>query len=121
MTTHDESMNDEWNGEAGARLKSLPAERAPSREMKRRTLEAARAAGYVRAKPSRTVARSVARSVALLAAAALIFFAGTLLGYALPRRATPAAGKAESANHEAVALAPGFTINSEPKRHIVWY
>jgi hypothetical protein len=117
MSMHDESMNDEWNGEVDARLKSLPADRAPSREMKRRTLEAARAAGHVRAKPRPTVARSVA----VIAAAALVFLAGTLVGYALPRRAAPAAGTADSANHEAVALAPGFTINSEPKRHIVWY
>jgi hypothetical protein len=117
MSMHDESTNDEGNGEFDASVRSLPAERAPSREMKRRTLEAARAAGYVRA----TQRPTVARSVALIAAAALVFLAGTLVGYALPRRAAPAAGTADSANHEAVALAPGFTINSEPKRHIVWY
>ncbi len=114
---HDESMNDEGSDEFDASIRSLPAERAPSREMKRRTLEAARVAGHVRANPS----RAVARSVAFLAAAALIFIAGTLVGYALPRRAVPAAGTVDSTNHAAVAFAPGFTINSEPKRHIVWY
>ena len=117
MNIYDESNHDEGNAEYLARLGALSEERMPSREMKQRTLEAARAGGYVRSRPRATVTRSIA----LLAAAALIFIAGTFLGYALANRSSPPANTARASNHEAVAFAQGFTINSEPGRHVVWY
>jgi len=108
--TH-ESQNDEWDDDLRARLESLPMERVPSSGMKQRTMNAARAAGHVR-----TGSRSrVSRTVMLLAAASLIFAAGTLLGYALATRATRASQPAPA------TFARGFTINSDPTRHVVWY
>jgi hypothetical protein len=117
MTMDDDSMNDDWSAEVQGQLRSLPAERAPSREMKERTLEAARAAGYLRTRSK----APVSRTLALLAAASLIFVAGTLLGYTIATRGAPRPSTTGSSDHDGASVAQGLTINTEPKRHIIWY
>ena len=112
---HHESQKEDWSPEEYARLKALPDHRMPSRNLKRRTIEAAIAGGYLRPRRYR-----IARRIVLLAAASVIFAAGTLLGYALARRTKLPAAASRSANAEAVA-STGFTINNDPRRRIVWY
>lgn len=118
MSTHDESLNDgEWTIEERSRLATLPVERMPSYDMRQRTLEAAQAAGYV-------VPRSrakLARTIALLAAASLIFVTGTMVGYALARRASLAADASRTTKDVTVSNVRGFTITVEPRRDVVWY
>lgn len=116
MSIHDESMDEgEWTTEDRSLLAALPAERIPSHEMKQGTLDAARAAGYL-VPLSRG---KLARTIALFAAASLIFVTGTMVGYALARRASPPANAARSTND--VTNVRGFTITIEPRRDVVWY
>lgn len=116
MSTHDESMNDDWTAEDQARLASLPRERIPPHDLKRRTIEAARAAGHLRSKRGRP-----GLTIALLAAASLIFAAGTLLGYALAQRSAQPPKTTASTRTDGLAAAQGFRINTDPGRHVVWY
>jgi hypothetical protein len=118
MTTHDESMDGEWTAKERSRLAALPMSRPPSHEMKRRTFDAARAAGYVQHQSG----ASRARIVALLAAAVVIFSAGITLGYALAKRAVPQSMTTpRTTNHAAVASTQGFTITTVPNGGVVWY
>ena len=118
MTTHDELMDDgEWTAEDRAHLAALPAERMPSEQVKRRTIEAARLAGYVRpASRGKAV-----RAVALLAAAGLIFVAGTIMGYLVARHGLPTPSAARSRSDVTVANARSFTLTVEQRGNVVWY
>lgn len=117
MSTHDESMNDDWTAEERARLASLPRERIPPHDLKRRTIEAARAAGHLRERP--TYVRR--HTLALVVTASAIFVAGTFLGYALARREAPQTKTTASTRHDGLASTQGFTINTDSGRHVVWY
>jgi hypothetical protein len=114
--TPHELTGDEWTAAERAQLDALATERAPSPDLKGRTIAAARAAGYLRPKSPVTATRTIK----LLAAASLIFAAGTVVGYALARRAVSRASRA-SANREAVAAVSSFVIDTDPGRHVVWY
>jgi hypothetical protein len=116
MNDHKDSLNEEWSAEDQARLAAMQTGRTPSPDLKRRTMTAARAAGFLRPKPR---VRGV--TLALVAAASLVFAAGALLGYELGRRATTPANAGSAANHEAVAAARAINIESDPKRQIIWY
>ena len=115
MNTHDESMS-EWTEDDAARLAALPRERIQPHDLKRRTLAAARSAGYLRSRPKR-----VGLTIALAAAASAIFVAGTLLGYALARRAAPQPKTTASTHSDGLASTQGFRINTDTGRHVVWY
>jgi hypothetical protein len=111
-------MKDEWTAEERSRLSGLPMSRMPTDAMKRRTIEAARAAGYVQIQTRTSGARVIAR----LAAATMIFAAGITVGYVVARRATPASTTtSRSTNHATVASMQGLTITTAPKGGIVWY
>ena len=116
MSLHDESMNDGWTPDEAERLAALPLERIPPHDLKRRTIEAARSAGHLRSRPT-----YIRRSVALLVAASAIFVAGTLLGYALARRATPQPKTTAATRSDGLAFTQSFKINSDSGRHVVWY
>jgi hypothetical protein len=116
MNTDDESVSEQWTPEDSARLASLPRERIPPHELKRRTMEAARSAGYLRSTP-----RRAGLTLALIAAASLIFVAGALLGYALARRATPESRTTASTRTDGLASTQGFNIQVDSGRHVVWY
>ena len=116
MSTHDESLNDEWTAEDQARMASLPRERTPPSDLKRRTIESARASGHLRSRSKRA-----GLTLALLAAASAIFVAGALLGYVLAQRATPQAKTTASTRRDGLASTQGFTINTAFGRHVVWY
>lgn len=116
MDRNDDSMDQEWTPEEKAAFAALPEERAPTPELKRRTIAAARAAGLVA--PSR---RGMgARMAVLLVAASLVFAAGTLVGYALAQR-RPAAVKANAPSREAVASMHDLKIVTDSTRRIIWY
>lgn len=118
MTTHDDSMNDEWSPEERSRLAALPTSRLPLHEMKQRTIDAARAAGYVNSQ-SRS---ERARIIALLAAAVVIFTAGITVGYAVAKHAVPQSmPTSRSTNHTAVGSTQGLTITTVPNGGVVWY
>ena len=109
-------MNDDWTADDAVRLASLPPKRIPPHDLKRRTIEAARAAGYLHSRR-----RSTAPTLGLIAAASLIFVAGALLGYALARRGAPQPKTTASTRTDGFASTQGFKINIDPGRHVVWY
>ena len=82
MTIHDDYPDDEFTPEENALLASLPRERAPSVELKARTLDAVRHHTGMAA-----IERGFSRNTFVLAAAAcLIFIAGAVIGFAAARR-----------------------------------
>ena len=125
MATHDDIPDDDWTPEERELLASLPRERTPPSELRVRTFNA------VLGRPHRVGGRMTAHAMAsarpyalaiAAAAAAVIFLAGTLVGFAMARRSTPLGGASRSTNHEAVATTPvkqDTTVNQ--LRLVVWY
>ena len=116
MDTHDQFIEDDWTPEERALLASLPRERIPSSQLKTRTTDLIRRGGSF--ERPRVAFR---RSVALIAAACLIFIAGTLVGYAVARRATLPSDEARNGTRQAVAKTESETPTNPPTRNVIWY
>lgn len=118
MNKQDEFLEgDEWSAEERAQLESLANERIPSHALKGRTIAALHNHGFLAAAPASASPR---RTIALLAAASLIFIAGALVGYLAARSAPAPAVEPRMANREQVAQAESVN-NTKPVRHVVWY
>lgn len=117
MSKQDEFLEgDEWSADENAQLGSLARERIPSHELKGKTIAALHGHGFLAA----PVSASPRRTMALLAAASVIFIAGALVGYLAARRAPAPAVEPRMANREQVAQAESVN-NTKPVRHVVWY
>ena len=81
---YDQQFDNEWTPEELAQLRALDSERAPTAALKARTVGSLGARNLIGARWSPGL-----RSVIALAAASVVFVAGTLVGYAAgARRAT---------------------------------
>jgi hypothetical protein len=116
MNKNDDFLDGEWSAEEDAQLKSLARERIPSHQLKGRTIAALHHHGFL-AVP---VSASPRRTIALLAAASVIFIAGALVGYFAARRDPAPDVQPRVANREQVAQAESAK-NTQPVRHVVWY
>ena len=116
MGTHDEFTEDDWTPEERALLASLPRERIPPSQLKARTIDTIRRGGAFE-RPH----LASRRTVALIAAACLIFIAGTLVGYAAARRATRPSNEARTGTRQAVAKTESETTINQPMRNVIWY
>jgi hypothetical protein len=117
MSTHDEFLEGEdWSVEERAQLAALSRERIPHYEVKSKTVVALHSHGFL-AVPVKTSPR---RTIALVAAASVIFIAGALVGYFAARRAPAPDTQPRVANREQVARAESAN-NTQPVRHVVWY
>ncbi len=117
MNKQDEFFDgDEWSAEENAQIRSLPQERVPPHALKGKTIAALHHHGFLAA----PVSASPRRTIALLAAASVIFIAGALVGYLAARRAPVPDVEPRMANREQVAKAESVS-NTQPVRHVVWY
>jgi hypothetical protein len=117
MSTHDEFLErEDWSAEERAQLAALRRERIPTHELKSKTIVGLHGHGFLAA-PARPSPR---RTIALLAAASVIFIAGALVGYLAARRAPAPDVQPRVANREQVAKAESAN-NNQPVRHVVWY
>ena len=117
MSRQDEFLEgDEWSADETEQLRSLARERIPSHQLKARTIAALHNHGFL-AVP---VSASPRRTIALVAAASVIFIAGALVGYLAARRAPASDVPPRVANREQVAQAESVN-NNRPVRHVVWY
>ena len=117
MSKQDEFLEgDEWSADENAQLRSLARERIPSHELKGRTVAAWHDHGFL----ATPVSASPRRTMALLAAASVIFIAGALVGYFAARRSPAPEVQPRMANREQVAQAESVN-NNQPVRHVVWY
>jgi hypothetical protein len=114
--TPEEFEGDEWSAEDKALLASMARERIPSHALKSRTIAALHNHGFLIA-PNSAAPR---RTIALLAAASVIFIAGALVGYFAARRAPAAETQPRVANRDQLAKAESAN-NIQPVRHVVWY
>jgi hypothetical protein len=116
MNDNEEFLEEShWSRDETILMSTLARERIPSHELKGRTIAALHQNGFL-ASPS----GSPRRTIALLAAASVIFIAGALVGYFAARRAPAAEVPSRMANREQVAQAESAT-NTQPVRHVVWY
>ena|SRR5436190_1873118 len=107
--------DNEWTPEELAQLRALDSGRTPSAELKARTVSSLRARHLIGAHWS-----SERRSVFMLAAAAVVFVAGTVVGYAVgARRATAPAAVATPA--AAVARVDSSGVTQRQQRQVIWF
>ena len=114
---YDRQFDDnEWTPEELAQIRALDAERAPSVGLKARTVGSLRARHLIGAHWSPGL-----RSVFALAAAAVVFVAGTVVGYAAgARRATLQPAVAPPA--AAVARVDSSGAAQRPQtRQVIWF
>ena len=125
MARHDDISNDDWTPDERELFASLPRERTPPSELRVRTFNAVwgrphRVGGRVTAHAMAS-ARPYALAIAA-AAAAVVFLAGTLVGFAMARRSAPINSTSRSTAHEAVATGPGKRdTTTNQLRLVVWY
>jgi hypothetical protein len=113
-TDEFENTKDDWTAEERRLVEALPLERIPPHALKERTARAVRGL-------SANSRRSPGWMMALVGAAAVIFAAGTLVGYvAATRTATPATDS-QSSKREAVANAASQSPSIQQVRYVVWY
>jgi hypothetical protein len=115
---YDRQFDDnEWTPEELAQLRALEPERAPNLALKARTVSSLQARNLIGARWSPGL-----RSVLVLAAASVVFVAGTIVGYAAgARRATLPATAAPAA---AAALAKADSSGAAQRqqtRQIIWF
>jgi hypothetical protein len=114
--THEEFDTDEWSAEDKTLLASMARERVASHALKGRTMAALHDHGFLTTASS----ASPRRTIALLAAASVIFIAGALVGYFAARRAPVPDTLPRVANRDQLAKAESAN-NIQPVRHVVWY
>ncbi|HEY4216467.1 MAG TPA: hypothetical protein VGM67_04985 [Gemmatimonadaceae bacterium] len=120
MSIHDDDFtnsNDDWTPEERKLLAALSRERVPPLDLKSRTARAVRQRNATAAHAVRSP-RSV---LALGAAAAVIFIAGTLVGYVAAVRSARAARDSQTTTHETVANAQHDAPAINQVRYVVWY
>ena len=112
---YDQQFDNEWTPEELAQLRALDSERAPAAALKARTVSSLRARNLIGARWSPGL-----RSVLALAAASVVFGAGTAVGYAAgARRATLRAAAAPPA-----ALAKvdsSSAAQRQQTRQVIWF
>jgi hypothetical protein len=113
-TQEFENTQDDWTPEERHLLEALPLERIPPHDLKERTARAVRGLNS----HSR---RSPTRMMALAGAAAVIFAAGTLVGYFAATRTPTPAKNSQSSKREAVANAERQSPSIQQVRYVVWY
>ena len=109
-----ENTQDDWTPEERQLLEALPIERIPPHDLKERTAQAVRG---LHAHSH----RAPMRMAALVGAAAVIFAAGTLVGYVAATRAAPPAKDSQSSKRDAVANAEPQSPSIQQVRYVVWY
>jgi hypothetical protein len=113
---YDHKFDNEWTPEELAQFRALDLERAPSAALKARTVSSLRARNLIGARWSPSL-----RSVLALAAASVVFAAGTAVGYAAgARRATVPAAVVPSA--AALAKVDSSSAGQRPQtRQVIWF
>jgi hypothetical protein len=113
---YDQQFDDnEWTPEEIAQFRALHVERAPSATLKARTVGALRRDHLIGARWS-----PGARSVLALAAASVVFAAGTMVGYAAgSRRAT--SQEAPAPPTSAVARVDSTGVAPRQTRQVIWF
>jgi hypothetical protein len=113
---YDEQFDDnEWTPEEIAQFRALHVERAPTATLKARTVGALRREHLIGARWS-----PGARTVIALAAASVVFAAGTVVGYAAGSRgATSQEPPAPAAS--AVARVDSTGIAQHQTRQVIWF
>jgi hypothetical protein len=114
VSTHEfENTHDDWTPEERQLLEALPLERIPPHDLKERTAQAVRSHAHSRRAPMRLAA--------LVGAAAVIFAAGTLVGYLAATHVGPPAKDSRSSKREAVAIGERQSPSIQQVRYVVWY
>jgi hypothetical protein len=113
---YDQQFDNEWTPEELAQLRALDSERTPTAALKGRTVSSLRARNLIGARRSAGF-----RSAFALAAASVVFAAGTVVGYAAgARRATSPAAVAPPA----AALAKvdsSSAAQRQQTRQVIWF
>ena len=119
MSNHDEFENtqDDWTPDERRLFAALPLERIPPHELKARTVQAVRGLNPVAAHSR----RSPFRTIAIAGAAAVIFVAGTLVGYLAATRPAQPPRDSHAPKREAVAGAERESPSIQQVRYVVWY
>lgn len=112
-----DTARDEWTAEERQLLAALPRERTPPADLKARTLQAVHRSRSAAAH-SRTSPRYV---MALAAAAAVIFSAGTLAGYVAAIHSTHSADASQAAKPAAAATADNESADIHLVSYVIWY
>jgi hypothetical protein len=116
MQPHDEFEN-EWTAEERAQLDTLSADRIPPAALKARTIASLERDGWLR--PRRSL--PLRATLGLLAAAAVVFAAGAVVGYSLAdRRSAPRTTEDRVLPRE-VARADSAATTTTVARHVVWF
>lgn len=113
---YDQQFDNEWTPEELAQLRALDSERAPTAALKARTVSSLKARNLMGARWSPGL-----RSVLALAAASVVFVAGTVVGYAAgARRATVPTAVAPPAAALAKADSSG-AAQRQTTRQVIWF
>ena len=112
-----DDTDDDWTSDERQLLAALSRERIPPPELKARTLQAMRQQYGANARSR----RSARRTIVLAAAAAVVFTAGTLVGYLAGRHSALPANNTQVVKSAAVARAQTASPTLLQVKYVIWY